>query len=87
MNIGEMAENAIVFAAERVANQISNMVSNIDLPHVRMRPTLSSDGNKWIALYGDNLQTGVVGIGESPCEAMFHFDCEWHRRIQQESNK
>ena len=78
---GDMAEQAICFAAERVANRIEEMVSNIDRPSVRFRPQLSRDGNKWIALYGDNLQTGVVGVGESPGEAMFHFDIEWDKRI------
>jgi hypothetical protein len=81
MSVGEMAENAICFAAERVANQLENMISNMDRPSVRFRPKLRRDGNKWIAVYGDNLQEGVVGVGESPGEAMFHFDCEWEKRI------
>jgi hypothetical protein len=42
-----------------------------------MRPALSLDGNKWIALYGENLQEGVVGIGDSPAEAMRDFDRAW----------
>lgn len=81
---GDMAEQAICFAAERVANRIEEMVSNMDLPSVRFRPRLNRDGNKWIAVYGDNLQTGVVGVGESPSEAMFHFDKEWDKRITSE---
>ena len=81
MSIGELSEQAICFAAERVANQISDMVSNMDRPSVRFRPKMSKEGNKWIALYGDNLMEGVVGVGESPDEAMYHFDCEWTKRI------
>ncbi len=31
-------------------------------PSVLYRPTLSQDGDKWLAIYGD-LPTGVVGVG------------------------
>lgn len=78
----DLATNAICHAAESVANRIEILVSNIDRPSVIFKPTLSRDGNKWIALFGDDLQVGVVGIGESPGEAMFHFDCEWEKRIE-----
>lgn len=84
MQTGELAEQAICFAAEQVQHRLVEAISNMDLPHVRMRPRLSRDGAKWIALYGDNLQVGVVGIGESPSEAMYHFDCEWDKRIASE---
>jgi hypothetical protein len=46
-------------------------------PSVQMRPTISIDGNKWCALYGDNLQDGVAGFGDSPVEAMADFDKNW----------
>jgi hypothetical protein len=42
-----------------------------------MRPTLSADGTMWCALYGDNLQEGVAGFGETPEEAMLAFDLAW----------
>ena len=29
-------------------------------PHVQMRPQISLDGDKWCALYGENLQEGVA---------------------------
>jgi len=83
----DMAVNAICFAAERVANRIEELVSNIDRPSVIFKPTLSRDGNKWIALFGDDLQVGVVGVGESPSEAMFHFDNEWDKRIKGGDNE
>ncbi|MDK2579412.1 hypothetical protein [Citrobacter portucalensis] len=40
------------------------------------RPTLTQDGDKWLAVYGD-LPTGVVGIGSSPEEAMRDFNRAW----------
>lgn len=46
-------------------------------PHVLFRPRLSIDGNQWCALYGDNLQGGVAGFGDSPEAAMADFDKAW----------
>ena len=31
---------------------------------------LTLDGNQWIALLGENLQEGLVGIGDTPTEAL-----------------
>ncbi len=45
--------------------------------HVLMRPSLTIDGNQWCALYGDNLQDGVGGFGDSPYRAMLDFDKNW----------
>ena len=35
------------------------------------------DGNQWCALYGDNIQAGVAGFGNSPYEATVAFDRAW----------
>jgi hypothetical protein len=48
-------------------------------PSYLFRPKLSLDGNKWCALYGENLQDGVAGFGKSPKEAYANFDKEWER--------
>lgn len=50
-------------------------------PHVLFRPRLSIDGNQWCALYGDNLQDGVAGFGDSPEAAMADFDKAWRTPI------
>ena len=41
------------------------------------KPRLSIDGNQWCALYGDNLQDGVAGFGDSPALAFADFDKAW----------
>ena len=46
-------------------------------PSVLFRPRLSLDGNQWCALYGENLQEGVAGFGDSPEGAMADFDKNW----------
>lgn len=32
------------------------------------------DGDKWCVLYGENLQVGISGFGETPIDAMCAFD-------------
>lgn len=46
-------------------------------PSVLFRPRISLDGNKWCALYGENLQEGVAGFGNSPEAACCEFDNAW----------
>jgi hypothetical protein len=44
---------------------------------VLFRPAVFQDGNKWCALYGDNIQEGVAGFGDTPDEACRAFDLAW----------
>jgi hypothetical protein len=46
-------------------------------PHVIMRPSIGLDGTAWCVLYGDNLQDGVAGFGDTPDAAMRAFDKAW----------
>jgi hypothetical protein len=46
-------------------------------PSYTFKPRLSLDGNQWCALYGDNLQDGVAGFGNSPELAYADFDRAW----------
>jgi hypothetical protein len=32
--------------------------------------TISLDGDKWCCLVGENLQEGLAGFGDSPCDAL-----------------
>lgn len=43
-------------------------------PSAIYKPSIYRDGDKWCALYGDNLQEGVCGFGDSPSLAMESFD-------------
>jgi hypothetical protein len=78
-------------AIERVAFQcfdISNMRAIIQQeccsaiaewrrPSVLFRPALSIDGSVWCALYGEDLQSGVAGFGQTPEAACMDFDKNW----------
>lgn len=46
-------------------------------PFYLLRPRVFPDGNQWCALYGDNLQEGVCGFGDTPAKAAQAFDVEW----------
>jgi hypothetical protein len=70
--------------------QISAMLQSIEYEIVRpcvvMKPKVSIDGNQWCALYGDNLQDGVAGFGDSPAKAMLDFDKNWLQVLKEQEN-
>lgn len=59
-----------------------------DLKDARLKPSaiyeprLFLDGNEWCALYGNNIQEGIVGFGETPALAFDDFDRNWIKRIK-----
>lgn len=73
------------------ANMASHAVQEAAMeytrPSVTMRPKVFMDGDKWCALYGDNLQDGVAGFGVSPSKAMYDFDTNWSKSPTQQSIK
>jgi len=76
-----LAATAICHAAETVKESFQQAISHYTQDHVIYKPKLSRDGSKWCALFGDNLQEGVAGFGNSPAEAMWDFDKQWHVKI------
>lgn len=71
-----MAVNAISHAASIAQQQIVDYCTQ---PSVLYRPRLSIDGNQWCALYGEDLQNGVAGFGDSPRRAIWDFDKNWNK--------
>lgn len=76
-----MAANAICHAATMAGETWSQAAYEYTRPAVVFKPTLSRDGNKWCVLFGDNLQEGVAGFGDSPAEAMTAFDRAWTTKL------
>lgn len=66
---------------EAIATEAHNLACDVagaaTAPHVLMRPRVYPDGNAWCALYGDNIQDGVCGFGDTPEAACEAFDREW----------
>lgn len=50
-------------------------------PFIQLRPSISVDGDRWCVLYGENLQCGVAGFGDTPELAAWDFDKQWCARI------
>ena len=46
-------------------------------PFYLLKPKVFPDGNKWCALYGENIMAGVAGFGSTPAEAATMFDIQW----------
>ncbi len=60
---------------------IRDVAGAYERPSAIYRPSLHIDGNQWCALYGDNLQDGVAGFGDSPAAAMWDFDKAWAAKL------
>lgn len=85
-DIGSAVESAIANAnlghyVEVASRAIQCAAAEYERPSVQFRPRVFIDGNQWCALYGDNLQDGVAGFGDSPANAMWDFDRNWHKAL------
>lgn len=81
-NVGEAIENAIRNAdighfVMMAAENARAVFAQYERPSVLYRPTIAIDGNKWCALYGEDLMNGVCGFGDTPALAMEDFDNNW----------
>ena len=76
-----MAAQAICFAADMIKNSWQLAASDLTRPSILLRPKLFIDGGQWCALYGDNIQDGLAGYGDSPAGAMHDFDCNWTKKL------
>ena len=46
-----------------------------------LNPRVFIDGNKWCVLYGENLQDGVAGFGDTPTLAVYAFNRAWEQPL------
>lgn len=67
--------------AEMAANAVHCAAAEYERPSVMFRPKVFIDGDQWCALYGENLQDGVAGFGDSPAKAMWDFDRSWQKDL------
>ncbi len=91
-NIAEAIQSVIrdanlSFYADQVSQHAYRVLSEYERPSVKYRPTVVPDGNKWSALYGENLMEGVCGFGDTPEEAMRDFDNNWWKQKTPEAIK
>lgn len=73
--------SAFQHAAEiqrRAADVAMGVEENRGRPFMLLRPRMYPDGNQWCALYGENIQEGVCGFGDTPELASYDFDKSWY---------
>lgn len=85
-DIGSAVENAFREAslshyADMAYRALSSAASEYERAAAVFKPRLFIDGNQWCALYGENLQEGVAGFGDSPASAMWDFDKNWSAKL------
>lgn len=68
------AANEVAWAMHGFVNQVIQVAQLQMSPHVLLKPRLCIDGDQWCALYGENLQSGIAGFGDTPERAMLDFD-------------
>ena len=73
--------------AHQAFSQVPTFFYGYERPSAIYRPNLSRDGDMWCALYGDNLQGGCAGFGDSPDKAMQDFDKSWTKSLTTENAK
>ena len=56
-------------------------------PAVIYKPKIYIDGNQWCALYGENIQDGVCGFGDSPEKAFEDFNVNWKSKLPNQEGK
>ena len=76
-----MAANAICHAASMAGEEVRASAAEYGRPSVVWKPRLFIDGDQWCALFGEDIQNGVAGFGDSPANAMWDFDKEWVKKL------
>ena len=79
-------ENVFSNAAQAAHSMVFEVAAFMEAPSVLYRPKIYIDEGKWCALYGENLQDGVAGFGDSPALAMADFDKNWAAVLTHERN-
>jgi len=81
--VADVARNAfdISCAVQGLTQEISSYADQVASAHrapsAVYKPKLFLDGDQWCVLYGDDLQSGLAGFGDSPALAMADFDKAW----------
>jgi len=45
-----------------------------------LKPKIYKDGNQWCVLYGEDLQSGIAGFGDTPRMAIYDFNKQWDKK-------
>jgi len=78
-----MREFGISYQIERVAYAYQVAAVAQEAPSVLYKPKIYIDGSQWCVLYGDDIQNGIAGFGDSPQKAMHDFDDNFSKSLPQ----
>jgi len=42
-----------------------------------LKPKIFMDGSQWCVLYGEDIQSGIAGFGDTPRLAVYAFNKQW----------
>lgn len=83
-----MAMNAIGELCTTIRNVAEETLREYQSPCVVFKARIFPDGDQWCALFGENIQMGVCGFGETPYKAQLDFDKNWfNQKIPTEQTK
>jgi len=71
------SEQSVLNAQWNAASMAEAVECERKRPFMLLKPRMFPDGNQWCALYGENLQEGVAGFGDTPEQAAIAFDIAW----------
>lgn len=72
---------------QQIQAEVYAVAYELRRPSVVFRPDISADGSKWSMLLGPNIQSGVVGFGDTPEEAARDFDQNWWKSYTPEARR
>lgn len=65
----------VLYADRQHEAAMTNLITEAEMKlFVLLKPSLKKDGDKWCVLYGDNLQEGISGHGDTPYLAILNFN-------------
>lgn len=87
--VREAAERAFDFSHMRAILQQEFCIAAAEMvrPSAIYRPALMADGDQWLALYGEDIMSGLAGFGDTPEAAMRAFDKAWHEQKPPGTNR
>ena len=86
VNINDAIENAFRESgfshyAQQAMQEFQQAGQEQQMPSVLYKPKLFLDGNEYCVLYGENIQEGCAGFGNTPSKAMLDFNSNWFKEL------
>jgi hypothetical protein len=76
----EMMNRDATYSEVQHQQKMVNLTTETEYKLVEMlKPSIYKDGDQWCVLYGEDLQDGVAGFGETPYKAVLDFNRNWDK--------